>query len=151
MGWVKLFLSPHGRIGMRIYAAAMVGVIVVQVFSLALPVVGLLIFPLLNYPGLCLAVKRLHDWNRSGFWMIAPYVVITGYILTLFWYALITMGGGGNFSGGSPENGRIGRALAHNAGYVLFLMPILFLALIGMVPGSLGANRFGIPWQPRAV
>lgn len=150
MDWVKLFLSPHGRIGMRLYAAAIIAVIVVQIFSLTLPVVGWVMFPLLNYPGICLTVKRLHDWNRSGFWLIAPYVVITGYALTLLWYALITFGGFGTFSGGTAEDQRIGRALADKAGYVLLLMPAVFLTLIGLIPGSRESNRFGMPYRASA-
>lgn len=150
MDWVKLFLSPHGRIGMRLYAATIVAVIVVQIFSLTLPVVGWVMLPLLNYPGICLTVKRLHDWNRSGFWLIAPYVVITGYALTLLWYALITFGGFGTFSGGTAEDQRIGRALADKAGYVLLLMPAVFLTLIGLIPGSREGNRFGMPYRASA-
>jgi uncharacterized membrane protein YhaH (DUF805 family) len=150
MDWVKLFLSPHGRIGMRLYAAAMIAVIVAQIFSLTLFVVGWVIFPLLNYPGICLAVKRLHDCNRSGVWVIAPYVIIAGYVLTLLWYALITFGGFGTFSGGTAEDQRVGRALADNAAYVLLLMPVVFLTLIGLMPGNREANRFGVPWQRQA-
>lgn len=144
MDWVKLFLSPQGRIGMRLYAVAMIAVVGVQIVSLTVPFVGWLIFPLLNYPGVCLVVKRLHDANRSGFWVIAPYVVIIGYLLALLWFAIVTFGGFGTFSGGTAEDQRMGRALADKAVYVLLLMPAVFLTLIGLIPGSRERNRFGV-------
>jgi len=151
MDWVKLFLSPFGRIGRRLYGMAMAAIIATQIFSATLPVIGFAIIPILNYPALCLAVKRLHDWNRSGAWMIVPYAIILGYVVILCWYALITFGGFGTFSGGRSEDAATGRALAAQAGYVLFVMPMAVLFLIGLIPGNRGQNRFGAPFVPRAV
>lgn len=148
MNWVEIFLSPRGRIGNRLYAAAIIAVIAVQIFSLALPIIGWVVFPLLNYPGICLTIKRLHDCNRSGIWVIAPYAIIAGYLLILSWYAIITLGGFGTFSGGSSEDQRTGRALADMAVYILFLMPAAFLTLISLIPGSRERNRYGMP-RPR--
>lgn len=150
MDWVKLFLSPFGRIGRRVYGTAMAAIIVTQIFSATLPVIGFLIIPVLNYPALCLAIKRLHDWNRSGAWMIVPYAVILGYVVSLCWYALITFGGFGTFSGGRSEDAAIGRTLADQAGYILILMPMTVLVLIGLIPGNRGQNRFGAPFVLRA-
>jgi uncharacterized membrane protein YhaH (DUF805 family) len=150
MNWVQLFFSPMGRIGCRLYGIAMAAIIATQIFSVTLPVIGFFVVPVLNYPALCLAIKRLHDWNRTGAWMIVPYAVIVGYVLVLCWYALITFGGFGTFSGGRSEDAAIGRALAGQAGYILFLMPMAVLLLIGLIPGNRGNNRFGAPFVSRA-
>jgi len=151
MDWTRLFLSPLGRVGRRLYGMAMAAVIVAQVVSAMLPGVGLFAIPVLNYPALCLAIKRLHDWNRSGAWMIVPYMIIFGYGVTVCWYALITFGGFGTFSGGRSEDAAIGRYLARQAGWVLFAMPLAVLVLIGLIPGNRRSNRFGASFSSSAA
>lgn len=56
---------------------AMVGLeeILTSIYSLAL---------LLPYLGL--AVRRLHDVNRSGWWILIGFIPIIGFIVLLIWY-----------------------------------------------------------------
>ena len=47
---------------------------------------GLLSLALL-LPNLGVAVRRLHDTNRSGWWILIAFVPIVGFILLIYWYA----------------------------------------------------------------
>jgi uncharacterized membrane protein YhaH (DUF805 family) len=38
-------------------------------------------------PNLGVAVRRLHDINRSGWWILIAFVPIVGAILLIYWYA----------------------------------------------------------------
>ena len=44
--------------------------------------VGLALF----LPGLAVAVRRLHDTGRSGWWMLLVLVIIVGWIILLVWF-----------------------------------------------------------------
>lgn len=37
-------------------------------------------------PAVCLGVRRLHDTNRSGWWMLLVFVPLVGPIILLIWY-----------------------------------------------------------------
>ncbi len=37
-------------------------------------------------PNISVAVRRLHDVNRSGFWLFIILVPILGFLLLLYWY-----------------------------------------------------------------
>ncbi|HUO88109.1 MAG TPA: DUF805 domain-containing protein [Rhizomicrobium sp.] len=38
-------------------------------------------------PNLGVAVRRLHDINRSGWWILIAFVPLVGAILLIYWYA----------------------------------------------------------------
>lgn len=37
-------------------------------------------------PGIALAVRRLHDINRSGWWYLLIFAIIIGWIVLLIWF-----------------------------------------------------------------
>lgn len=37
-------------------------------------------------PGLALAVRRLHDKDRSGWWLLIGIIPLIGWIVLLYWY-----------------------------------------------------------------
>ena len=37
-------------------------------------------------PGLAVAVRRLHDIDKSGWWILLGFVVIIGWIILFIWY-----------------------------------------------------------------
>ena len=37
-------------------------------------------------PSLAVAVRRLHDTGRSGWWLLVGLIPLVGWILTLIWY-----------------------------------------------------------------
>jgi uncharacterized membrane protein YhaH (DUF805 family) len=59
-------------------------------------VIGLLL------PGLALAIRRLHDTNRSGWWILIAFVPIVGFIVLLVFY--ITAGTDGDNDHGAPSH-----------------------------------------------
>jgi uncharacterized membrane protein YhaH (DUF805 family) len=73
-------------------------------------------------PGIAAGVRRLHDRNMSGWWLLAP----SGASLVL---TLLSLLGGGGILGGLLA------AVALGAGFLL----VVILAL----PGTPGPNRFG--------
>ena len=81
-------------------------------------------------PSLAVAVRRLHDTNRTGWWILAPLAP----------YVLVIMGGGMAIS--SPDSPGSGGALMliGIAGVgILGLMLLVFYLL----EGTKGPNRFG--------
>ncbi|GGZ43027.1 DUF805 domain-containing protein [Asticcacaulis endophyticus] len=44
----------------------------------------LLLIPLLAVPSLSVAVRRLHDVNRSGWWLLL--LLVFGYFILLYWF-----------------------------------------------------------------
>ena len=36
-------------------------------------------------PGLALAVRRLHDINRTGWWLLLCFVIVIGWIILIVW------------------------------------------------------------------
>lgn len=47
-----------------------------------------IIWSLLNLlPGLAVSIRRLHDTDRSGWWLFIALIPIVGFILLIVWYA----------------------------------------------------------------
>lgn len=51
-------------------------------------------------PGLAVSVRRLHDKDRSGWWILIALVPLVGAILLIYWYA--TEGTAGDNRFGPP-------------------------------------------------
>ena len=80
-------------------------------------------------PGLAVGIRRLHDTNRSGWWILLPIVP----------YALaIVLGGPAILAGGMGAGLGIA-ALFLLVGFVCAILLIVFLVM----PGTPGENRYG--------
>jgi uncharacterized membrane protein YhaH (DUF805 family) len=66
-------------------------------------VVGLALF----LPGLAAAVRRLHDTDRSGWWVLIGIIPIIGWILIIVWLATDSKAGDNRF-GPNPKTGPAG-------------------------------------------
>ena len=84
---------------------------------------GSIVMLVLAIPGLAVAVRRLHDSNRAGWWLALPAAPI------LFW--MVALIGGFN----SP-------ALFKPAMVAVAVAPFVVLGLM-CLPGTRGPNRFG--------
>ncbi|MEH6524537.1 MAG: DUF805 domain-containing protein [Sneathiella sp.] len=51
-------------------------------------------------PNLAVAVRRLHDIDKSGWWILIFFIPIIGFLLLLFWY--VSKGTEGENRFGSP-------------------------------------------------
>ena len=129
MDWVKLLLSPQGRITR---APFWFGIMVIIIASLALRLIpgpiGRLVSLVLLWPQICVNAKRLHDMGRTGWWLVAPILIGVAGLAIAF-----VMGSGG----GIPPQ----PAIAPLA--VVALVSLGFLLWLGLTPGQAGANRFG--------
>ncbi len=57
------------------------------------------IFSLATFlPGLAVSVRRLHDVNRSGWWLLIMFIPLIGWLVLLFW----------EVSAGTPGANRFG-------------------------------------------
>jgi uncharacterized membrane protein YhaH (DUF805 family) len=89
-------------------------------------------------PDLAVTVRRLHDTNRSGWWVLAPW---GPYLLTV---VVVSIGGAIN----GPMNGEPGTPLLVSgliaAGLMIVSLGIGLLLLVFMfLDGTPGPNRFG--------
>ena len=51
------------------------------------PVLSLIVSLILFLPGLGLAVRRLHDIDKSGWWLFIALIPLVGAILLIVWFA----------------------------------------------------------------
>jgi uncharacterized membrane protein YhaH (DUF805 family) len=79
-------------------------------------------------PGIAVAVRRLHDTNRSGWWLLAP---LAGYVIMFI--------GTGMVASGSTGAGGILAMLGGIAALVMALVLLVFMFL----EGTKGPNKYG--------
>jgi uncharacterized membrane protein YhaH (DUF805 family) len=79
-------------------------------------------------PGIAVAVRRLHDTNRTGWWLLAP---LCGYVVMFI--------GTGMAASGSTGAGGILAMLGGIGALVMVLVLLVFMFL----EGTKGPNRFG--------
>lgn len=65
------------------------------------PLTGLLTLALL-LPSLGIAARRLHDIDRSAWWLLIGIIPIVGWIVLIYWYVQPGMAGANQF-GGDPK------------------------------------------------
>lgn len=58
-------------------------------------------------PGLAVAVRRLHDTDRSGWWVLIGLIPIIGWILLIVWFCTDSKPGDNRF-GPNPKTGPAG-------------------------------------------
>jgi uncharacterized membrane protein YhaH (DUF805 family) len=146
MDWKTLFLSADGRIDKRDFWIGFAILFVAGLVLGMIPVLGLISI-LLIYPWVCVYAKRLHDFGRSAWLILAP-VAVTAVLMI----AAIALGGMAMMGAGlaNNETAMAGSALAMGgaiAGVALlsFLIWIGFALWVGLTNGDPAENRFGPP------
>lgn len=81
-------------------------------------------------PSLAVTVRRLHDTNRSGWWILAP---LSGYVIMLI---------GTVMAAGSPDNPGLGGILAM-IGLVAVIGLGITLLVFMFLEGTRGPNKYG--------
>jgi uncharacterized membrane protein YhaH (DUF805 family) len=95
MDYQALFLTAEGRINRKTY---WIGAVILFVVNIVLTLLGLaarehisilywlftLVSIALIYPGLCIAIKRFHDRDKSGWWVLIALIPLIGWI----WYLI---------------------------------------------------------------
>lgn len=122
IGGSAMMMASGGGAGAAASGAALGGGVVIMLILYAVVTLGLII------PGIAVSVRRLHDTDRSGWWILAP---LLGYLVV----------GVGAATHSSPI-----AVIGAVAGAVLAIAVLVFLFL----DGTVGPNRFGPDPKGRA-
>ncbi|WP_312284683.1 DUF805 domain-containing protein [Yokenella regensburgei] len=122
----KKYATFRGRSARQEYAVFTVANFVLSFVLGLIPVIGGLFGLVIIIPGLAVAVRRLHDLNRSGWLLLAPYaVMIVAFI------GLVATSESGNTTGWF--------VLLCISGIAVLVMSLWML----FAKGTAGSNRFG--------
>lgn len=122
--WAELFFSADGRAAR---APSWIAALILLAFGAAYDnfapptlhwITGWFVYPPLFYCATCVLSKRLHDRGRSGWW--AALVLVATVAI---W----------------PEPGRAFGPMA----FLFGLVAIWAVVELGVMPGEMGANRYG--------
>jgi uncharacterized membrane protein YhaH (DUF805 family) len=105
MDWQRLFLTFDGRISRQpfwIGSLILLAVNVLVVGVLGQGVLGALVSLALVYPSVALGIKRWHDRNKSGWWVLIGLIPVIGWIWTLVECGLLPGTAGSNDYGSDP-------------------------------------------------
>jgi uncharacterized membrane protein YhaH (DUF805 family) len=111
----------------------------------------LLFWIALLLPTIAVQVRRLHDTNRSGWWLGAFYLVYVVYMMLMLGTLGSAMGSAMGETG-DPTAGNGG--LFAGAGIVAIVMFVYMIVMLVFycLPGTRGPNRFGPdPYGPEDV
>lgn len=98
------------------------------IFGLAVSIIGLVN----AWIAFALSVKRLHDRDRTGWWLLWQLlIIILAVILVIVAIAV------------PKEQGAVWYVLAGAAGLAAFLISLWLFVQIGFFKGTQGPNRFG--------
>lgn len=78
--------APRSEYWWFILAQALIGAIA-GVISDTLNVISALIFLL---PTIAVAVRRLHDIGKSGWWYLLVFIPIIGWLVLIYWFVQVT-------------------------------------------------------------
>ena len=81
-------------------------------------------------PGIAVTVRRLHDTNRTGWWILAP---LAGYLIMFMGTAMVAS---------SPENPGFGGVLMMVGGLIALALAITLLVFM-LLEGTRGPNKYG--------
>jgi uncharacterized membrane protein YhaH (DUF805 family) len=87
-------------------------------------------------PSIAVQVRRLHDTNRSGWWLAVFWILYLLYIITAFASVFSAAA-----NSGSPPS--LAGAAAMGIFGLLFFVYSIVLLVFWCLPGTKGANRFG--------
>ncbi|HVZ29890.1 MAG TPA: DUF805 domain-containing protein [Asticcacaulis sp.] len=103
-------------------------------------------------PSIAVGVRRLHDSNRSGFWLLMPYVTFIVGIITVIVFAVIATVSSAQ-TGGDAHNAQafLGVAGAFGIFVLVFLIVEIVMLVFFVSDGTAGPNRFGPDPKGRGV
>jgi uncharacterized membrane protein YhaH (DUF805 family) len=148
VNWLSFFFSPKGRMSRLGYVAAFAVILFLcaLMFSVfgVVPVVNWTFVIVFFYFATCLASKRLHDFGQSGWWASMPFLAVYAYGVLEFCLYCASLGLFGTEIRTDPVVRMIDRSTDEAFGYIL-LSTLLGYAVLALVPGQRGENRFGPP------
>jgi uncharacterized membrane protein YhaH (DUF805 family) len=147
MDWKNLFLTADSRIGKRDFWIGFLILFVANIVLSLIPVIGWLVSLALMYPMVCLYSKRLHDFGKTGWLTLVPFVAFFGAMVVgglTGGMALLGMGAAGSDAAAASAAvaglGMFGGLMA-----LAGLISLGFLLWVGLTNGDPGENRYGLP------
>jgi uncharacterized membrane protein YhaH (DUF805 family) len=122
----RKYATFRGRSARQEYVVFTIANFILSAILGLVPVVGGIFGLIIILPGLAVAVRRLHDLNKSGWWLLAPYgIMLIGLI-------------------GIAATVEEGRAALWVWGIVLGGVAALVMSIwMIFTRGTVGSNRFG--------
>jgi len=80
----------------------------IGIFGILAGIVSLALF----IPGLAVAVRRMHDTGRSGWWVLIAIIPVVGWILYIIWAASDSQPGANEY-GPNPKTGEAADITSH--------------------------------------
>lgn len=111
-----------------------------------IPILGWLISLALIWPNLAIAVKRLHDMGKTGWLVVAPYLISFALLIAGFVIMFGGMAAGGMAPDYYEDNPAAVLAVMGPAFGVFALSALVglaFLLWVGLTDSQAGDNRFG--------
>lgn len=67
---------------------AVIGAIVTKVidYAIGMPITYLLFALAIFLPGIAVGIRRLHDLDRSGWWLLLCFIPLVGAIILIVWF-----------------------------------------------------------------
>jgi uncharacterized membrane protein YhaH (DUF805 family) len=128
-------------------------------YFIASPIVTLVNLGLL-IPTLAVGVRRLHDINRSGWWIVLPYVVafigVIAFMIFFGAHIFSLIGASDDNSLGDNDSAYAGGAFLYALGALALFagLPSLIAWIVMLVfyltEGTIGTNRFGADPKARS-
>ncbi|XXD09091.1 DUF805 domain-containing protein [Klebsiella sp. R445] len=122
----RKYATFRGRSARQEYVVFTVANFVLSIVLGLIPIIGGLFGLLIIIPGIAVAVRRLHDLNKSGWWLLSPYL-----ILLIGFIGIVATVDDGETAGWLWFTGLGGIAVLVMSIWLLFAR------------GTVGANRFG--------
>ena len=91
MNVMRNYVNADGRARRKEYWTFFLIYIVIMLVAgvldsvLGLGVIGGLVALVHLLPSICVGIRRLHDINRSGWWLLVALVPLVGWIIALYW------------------------------------------------------------------
>jgi uncharacterized membrane protein YhaH (DUF805 family) len=112
MDWVALYLSSHGRIARKTYWLASLPLLPLFIVldllmtgdvSAATSISALIVFAALLVPNVMLGIKRFHDRDKSGWFMLINLIPLIGPLWILVELGFLQGSEGSNRFGPDPR------------------------------------------------
>ena len=151
MDFKFVFLSPNGRIGQRDYWLGILILFVAWVFSHLFHILAPLIWLFLLYPWVCVIAKRLHDFGKSGWLILAPFVIGALCVVAAIVFGGVSAIGAIVALATSGTEPSAWTALFAGLGVMLACLAVaavvklIFLLWVGLSAGDPAANHYGPP------
>lgn len=127
IGTIGGMAAADAEPGLGMFGALGAGMIFVFLFWLALII-----------PTLAVQVRRLHDTNRSGWWLLGFYLLYAVYMVMSM--GTVFSAGMDPTAGAQPNMGALGITMV--LGLVMFVYMIVLLVFY-CLPGTPGPNNYG--------